>query len=88
MMHSAIYRKVKLDHGKIHKLPENWKIHAMKYTPVGVDMAKHLIQIHFIDEYSGEVVDNQRHRQDFLAFFSNLEPCLIGAITLNTGSES
>ncbi|WP_260200214.1 hypothetical protein [Candidatus Regiella insecticola] len=22
----------------------------MKYTPVGVDIAKHVIQIHFIDE--------------------------------------
>ncbi|EOA2787832.1 IS110 family transposase, partial [Shigella flexneri] len=23
----------------------------MKYTPVGVDMAKHVIQIHFINEH-------------------------------------
>ena len=29
----------------------------MKYTPVGVDIAKHLIQIHFINELTGEVVD-------------------------------
>ncbi len=28
----------------------------MKYTPVGVDIAKHLIQVHFIDENTGEVV--------------------------------
>ncbi len=27
----------------------------MKYTPVGVDIAKHLIQIYFIDEHTGEV---------------------------------
>lgn len=26
----------------------------MKYTPVGVDIAKHLIQVHFIDEHTGE----------------------------------
>ncbi|MDL4913041.1 MAG: IS110 family transposase [Enterobacterales bacterium endosymbiont of Blomia tropicalis] len=50
----------------------------MKYTPVGVDIAKHLIQVHFIDEYSGEVVDKQLRSLDFLAFFSNREPCLIG----------
>ncbi len=43
----------------------------MKYTPVGVDIAKHVIQIH-------EVVDKQIRRQDFLTFFSNREPCLIG----------
>lgn len=29
----------------------------MKYTPVGVDIAKHLIQVHFIDEHTGEVID-------------------------------
>ncbi|EOK2420663.1 hypothetical protein ABN110_22685 [Escherichia coli] len=27
----------------------------MKYTPVGVDIAKHLIQVHFID-YGGRPV--------------------------------
>lgn len=50
----------------------------MKYTPVGVDIAKHLIQVHFINEYTGEVVDKQVRRQDFMTFFSNREPCLIG----------
>lgn len=50
----------------------------MKYTPVGVDIAKHLIQVHFIDEHSGEVVDKQIRTQDFLAFFSNRKSCLIG----------
>lgn len=50
----------------------------MKYTPVGVDIAKHLIQVHFIDEHSGEVVDKQIRSKDFLVFFSNREPCLIG----------
>lgn len=50
----------------------------MKLTPVGVDIAKHLIQVHFIDEHTGEVVDKQLHRIDFLVFFSNREPCLIG----------
>lgn len=50
----------------------------MKYIPVGVDIAKHLIQVHFINEHTGEVVDKQLHRRDFLIFFSNREPCLIG----------
>lgn len=46
----------------------------MKYTPVGVDIAKHL----FIDENTGEVVDKQLRGRDFLEYFSNREPCLIG----------
>ena len=50
----------------------------MKCTPVGVDIAKHVIQVHFIDEHIGEVIDKQLRRQDFLAYFSNREPCLIG----------
>lgn len=50
----------------------------MKYTPVGVDIAKHLIQVHFINEHTGEVVDKQLRSGDFLTFFSNREPCLIG----------
>ncbi len=54
----------------------------MKYTPVGVDIAKHVIQVHFINEHTGEVVDKPVHRQDFLAYFSNREPCLIGVKTV------
>ncbi|EEE9876515.1 IS110 family transposase [Salmonella enterica] len=50
----------------------------MKYTPVGVDIAKHVIQVHFIDEHTGEMIDKQLRRQDFLMFFCNREPCLIG----------
>lgn len=50
----------------------------MKYTPVGVDIAKHLIQVHFINEYTGEMVDKQLRSKDFLTFFSNREPCLVG----------
>lgn len=49
----------------------------MKYIPVGVDIAKHLIQVHFIDENIGEVVDKQLRSRDFLEYFSNRNPCLI-----------
>jgi len=62
----------------MHKASSDWRLHIMKYTPVGVDIAKHLIQIHFIDEHSGEVVDRQLRSKDFLMFFSNREPCLVG----------
>lgn len=61
-----------------HKAPSDWRLHSMKYIPVGVDIAKHLIQVHFINEHSGEVVDKRLRSQDFLTFFSNREPCLTG----------
>ncbi|SQL83707.1 putative transposase, IS110 family [Escherichia coli] len=50
----------------------------MKYTPVCVDTAKHLTQVHFIDEDTGEVVDKKLRNRDFMEHFSNREPCLIG----------
>lgn len=50
----------------------------MKYTPVGIDIAKHLMQVHFIDEHTGEVIDKQIKRDALLEYFSNREPCLIG----------
>lgn len=62
----------------MHKAPSDWRLLNMKYTPVGVDIAKHLIQVHFINEHTGEVVDKQLRSKDFLSFFSNREPCLIG----------
>ncbi|ENF61035.1 iS1111 family protein transposase [Escherichia coli P0304816.7] len=46
----------------------------MKYTPVGVDIAKHVIQVHFINEHTGEVVDKQVRRQDFLAYLVTANP--------------
>lgn len=53
----------------MHRAPYDWRLHKMKYTPVGVDIAKHLIQLHFIDENSGEVIDKQIRRQGFFGFF-------------------
>lgn len=50
----------------------------MKYIPIGVDIAKRLMQVHFIDQHTGEVIDKQIKRDAFLKYFSNREPCLIG----------
>lgn len=36
----------------------------MKYTLDGVDIAKHLIQVHYINEHRGEVFDKQRRSLD------------------------
>jgi len=50
----------------------------MKHIPVGVDIAKHLMQVHFVDPHTGEVIDKQIKRDAFLEYFSNREFCLIG----------
>lgn len=49
----------------------------MKYSPVGIDIAKHLMQIHFIDEHTGEVIDKQIKREALLEYVSNRESYLI-----------
>ncbi|KVO82817.1 hypothetical protein BGV60_04550 [Burkholderia ubonensis] len=50
----------------------------MKYTTVGVDIAKNVFQLHWVDAGTGEIVSKQLKRPVFLEYFANREPCLIG----------
>jgi len=50
----------------------------MKYTPVGIDIAKNVFQVHYVDEQTGEIVNKAVKRSVFLRYFSNKQPCLIG----------
>lgn len=50
----------------------------MKPMPVGVDIAKNVIQVHYVDEATGEIFNQTIKRARFLAFFTNHAPCLIG----------
>jgi transposase len=50
----------------------------MKPTPVGIDIAKNIFQVHYVDYETGEVVSKQIKRAKFLEFFANSSPCLIG----------
>jgi len=47
-------------------------------TVVGVDTAKRVFQLHWIDIETGEVVSLQIKRVKFLEHFANRAPCLIG----------
>ncbi|CAB3775220.1 IS110 family transposase [Paraburkholderia humisilvae] len=50
----------------------------MKLTPVGIDIAKNVIQVHHVDAKTGEVVNKPIRRAKFLEYFANRAPCLIG----------
>lgn len=50
----------------------------MKATPVGIDIAKNVFQVHYVDEETGEIVSKQIKRTKFFEFFVNRSPCLIG----------
>lgn len=50
----------------------------MKSTPVGVDIAKHVFQIYYVDEQSGKTISKQLSRAKFVAYFVNRARCVIG----------
>ncbi|MHA6862458.1 IS110 family transposase, partial [Ralstonia pseudosolanacearum] len=45
----------------------------MEPTIIGVDIAKQVFQLHWIDRETGEVVDRQLKRGAFLEHFANRE---------------
>lgn len=50
----------------------------MKLMPVGVDIAKNVMQVHFVNTDTGEIFNKALKRDKFLEFFINRPPCLIG----------
>ncbi|AKM41689.1 transposase [Burkholderia contaminans] len=50
----------------------------MNPIPVGVDIGKNVFQIHYIAPASGEIVNKSLKRANFLEYFANLAPCMIG----------
>ncbi len=50
----------------------------MKITTIGLDLAKNVFQVHGIDAAGEVVVRRALRRGQVLAFFSKLEPCLVG----------
>lgn len=50
----------------------------MQLTPVGIDIAKSVFQVHHVDMETGEVVNKAIKRVGFLEYFANRAPCLIG----------
>jgi transposase len=50
----------------------------MNRTVVGVDIAKRVFQLHWVELASGEIVSVQLKRAKFLEHFANPLPCLIG----------
>jgi transposase len=50
----------------------------MELTPVGIDIAKNVFQVHYVDRQTGEIINKQIKRTRFLESFANRAPCLIG----------
>src|SRR5258707_1207068 len=50
----------------------------MQVATIGLDLAKHVFQIHGIDAAENVVVRKQLRRSQVMGFFEALPPCLIG----------
>ncbi len=50
----------------------------MKIMRIGIDLAKNIFQIHGVDEQEKVVLRKQLRRNQMLAFFAQVPPCLIG----------
>ena len=50
----------------------------MKATTIGIDLAKHLFQLHAVDQHGKTILKRQLKRDQMLPFFINLPPSLIG----------
>lgn len=50
----------------------------MKHTVVGVDIAKHVFQLYWVNADTGEIFNKKLSRDKFLEHFANREHCLIG----------
>ena len=47
-------------------------------TTIGLDLAKHVFQVHGVDAEGATVLRKQLRRAQVLAFFSRLPRCLVG----------
>ena len=49
----------------------------MQITTIGLDIAKHVFQVHGIDANEKVIVRKQLRRGQVIAFFKTLPPCLL-----------
>jgi transposase len=56
----------------------------MQVTTVGLDLAKHIFQVHGIDQDGQVLIRRQLRRGELIGFFRRLPPCLIGMEACST----
>jgi transposase len=64
------------------------RVDLRSVTTVGLDLAKHVFQIHAVDADGKIVIATALRRRDVLSFFDALPPCVIAwrpAVQLITG---
>ncbi|HCG5281521.1 TPA: transposase, partial [Vibrio parahaemolyticus] len=50
----------------------------MNSNVFGIDIAKQVFQIHWVDQETGEIHSDKVKRKDFINYFANQQPSVIG----------
>src|SRR5262249_126948 len=60
------------------RISSKWEPSMGEVTTIGLELAKHVFQVHGVDAEGATVLRKQLRRAQVLAFFSRLPPCLVG----------
>ena len=60
------------------RISSEWEPSMGEVTTIGLDLAKHVFQVHGVDAEGATVLRKQLRRAQVLAFFSRLPSCLVG----------
>src|SRR6516162_4747742 len=60
------------------RISSEWEPSMGEVTTIGLDLAKHVFQVHGVDAEGATILRKQLRRAQLLAFFSRLPPCLVG----------
>jgi transposase len=60
------------------RISSEWEPSMGEVTTIGLDLAKHVFQVHGVDAEGAMVLRKQLRRAQVLAFFSRLPSCLVG----------
>src|SRR5262249_12822660 len=61
-----------------NRISSEWEPSMGEVTTIGLDLGKHVFQVHGVDAGGATVLRKQLRRAQVLAFFSRLPPCLVG----------
>jgi transposase len=56
----------------------------LKVSTIGLDLAKHVFQVHGIDESGAVVIRRRLRRSDVMSFFARVEPTIVGMEACST----
>ena len=57
---------------------KHWRMHAMQFIRIGLDLAKCIFEVHGVDAQDEVVLRKTLRREGDAPFFAELPPCVVG----------